>query len=242
MRGTGGKIAPSRPILRQTNFDSGDGLSDRIPAGTGFTLVEMLVALILLGLVFLLLLSALQFATKAWNSSEESHTSRVVAVQSLIRNLISEARPVMIEADESTPRHAMFIGGPTSLSFVAPMPPYLGLGGFYEVTIALSEGNEVGGQVEMSWHAFRRTGPFSSDPLAEKHVTLLEGVTELNLAYFGKPHPGQPAQWYDSWRNVQVLPELVRIRVKLVGKDDVWPELEVAPKVQSLMLEIEPDL
>jgi prepilin-type N-terminal cleavage/methylation domain-containing protein len=123
----------------------------------GFTLLELMVALILLSFVFLLLTSGLQFGTKLWSVGQEepSNISEVVNVQQLLRRVLSGARPVMIEATPNERRHVLFAGNDGSIRFIAPMPAHLGVRGFYEVAIYLTESDESANRLEMSWRLYR---------------------------------------------------------------------------------------
>src|SRR4029077_8093934 len=77
----------------------------------GFTLLELLVAVVLLSLIFLLLTSGLQFGTSVWNADEETpDTSEVLTVQDLLRRVLSEARPVMINDEASASKRVFFVG------------------------------------------------------------------------------------------------------------------------------------
>jgi general secretion pathway protein J len=197
----------------------------------GFTLIELLVALILLSFIFLLLLSSLQFGMKIWSSKqvEPFDISEVLAVQGLLRPVLSGARPIMIEVDKSNRPQVLFEGTSNSIRFLAPMTKQFGMGGLFEVTVYLTEGDESGGRFEMSWRRFR-PGP-SSAALDENHVELIHDVTEIQFAYFGSRERGQPARWYSDWKDQQYLPELIRLRLN--RGDHAWPELVVAPRVRS---------
>lgn len=207
----------------------------------GFTLIELLVALVLLGLVFLLLTSGLQFGTNVWSSRENvSGSSEVLTAQNVLRRVLSETRPVMIEADVSHARHVYFVGNETSLRFVTSMPGHLGIGGFYEVVIYSTEG-EAGNRVEMSWHLFRTAEAALAASSEDRHAVLLAGVNQLQFAYFGYRGKNEPAQWYNDWQGFDHLPDLIRMRVVFNNGAISWPDLVVAPAVRSLNLIIDPE-
>jgi general secretion pathway protein J len=191
----------------------------------GFTLVELLIALVLLSFVFLLLASGLKFGTNVWSrqNKELSNNVEIHAAQDFLRRVLSEARPVMIEADPARARHVFFEGSNNSIRFIAPMPGHLGMGGFYELTIYLAEGDQSGNRIELSWR-----------------ISLMSGVRELQFAYFGyRGQQNEPARWYNDWQGLQFIPSLIRVQTKLSEGD--WPDLVVAPMVQSIDLIIEPE-
>jgi general secretion pathway protein J len=201
----------------------------------GFTLIELLVALILLGSVFLLLLGSMEFGMKAWSSKEEERHdfSEALAVQNLLRRVLSSARPIMIKVDSSDRRHVFFVGTKTSIRFVAPITSkQLGMGGLFDIAVYLTEAGQSGRRFEISWRHFHPA--VSSDAFDEKPVDLMQGVSKVELNYFGRLERGQPARWYSDWQDRQYLPDLIRVRV--TRGDQTWPELVVATKVRSAIL------
>ncbi len=209
----------------------------------GFTLLELLVALLLLSLIFLLLTSGLQFGTRAWNVGQEepNSMSEAVTVQQLLRRVLNEARPFMIEATPTVRRHVYFIGTQNSVRFIAPVPEHLGVGGLYEVALYLTDDGGSRNRLEMSWRLFRETETSSVSQREGRQIALLDKVTQIQFAYFGHRSPTDPAQWYNDWQDVQSLPDLIRMHVTLSAGEQAWPDLIVATKVQSLNLIIDPE-
>jgi prepilin-type N-terminal cleavage/methylation domain-containing protein len=157
----------------------------------GFTLLELLVALLLLSLIFLLLTSGLQFGTRAWNVGQEepNSTSEAVTVQQLLRRVLSEVRLFMIEATPTVRRHVYFIGNQNSVRFIAPVPEHLGVGGLYEVSIYLTDDGGSRNRLEMSWRLFRETGTSSGPQREWRQVALVDKVAQIQFAYFGHRSP-----------------------------------------------------
>jgi general secretion pathway protein J len=208
---------------------------------TGFTLIELLAALVLLGLIFLLLTSGLQFGTNVWSGREKevSATAEVLTAQNFLRRLLSEARPVMIEADVSHIRHVYFIGDGTSVRFVTSMPSHLGIGGMYEALLYQVE-SENGNRVEIAWRVFRSTNTAFVPTEEDRHAVLVTGVKQLEFAYYGRLK-SEPAQWHSEWRDLDHLPDLIRMRVTFNDDKHTWPDLLVAPPIRSLTPIIDPE-
>jgi general secretion pathway protein J len=208
---------------------------------TGFTLIELLAALVLLGLIFLLLTSGLQFGTNVWSGREKeaSGTAEVLTAQNFLRRVLSEARPVMIEADVSHVRHVFFIGDGTSIRFVTSMPSHLGIGGFNEVLLYQPE-SENSNRVEIAWRVFRSTDTAFVPTEEDRHAVLVTGVKQLEFAYYGRSKDA-PAQWYSEWRDLDHLPDLIRMRVTFNDDEHVWPDLVVALPIRSLTPIIDPE-
>jgi len=195
----------------------------------GFTLIELMAALLLLSFIFLLLTNGLQFGTTVWNGRSDRGGSET---QSFLRRLISEARPVMIQAGANHALRVFFFGQEASLHFVTSLPDHLGVGGFYDVKITLVDGS-ASGHVQLDWRVFRASD-VSLESGYEKQIELLSDVQEFQLSYFGRLAIDQPAQWHSSWSNLDHLPELIRVRVVFADHSHAWPDLVEAPVIRSL--------
>jgi general secretion pathway protein J len=228
------KILVSLVLFRNHCFAT----SRNFAPSRGFTLLELLVALLLLSLIFLLLTSGLQFGTRAWNVGQEepNSTSEVVAVQQLLRRVLSEARPLIIEATPTVRRHVFFVGNQNSVRFIAPVPEHLGVGGLYEVALYLTDDGGSTNRLEMSWRLFR-----GAEGSEVRRVALLDKVAQIQFSYFGRPLPQGSPRWYGDWQDLESLPDLIRMHVTLSGGEPVWPDLTVATHVQTLNVVIDGD-
>jgi len=209
----------------------------------GFTLIELLVALFLLSVIFLLVNSAITFGQRNWSVGEEndSEMSSILVTQGFVRQLLSEALPVKILAGKKEAR-LFFVGRDNSIRFIAPLPHHLGVGGYYQIAIYLAEQNDSGNSLEISWQLFR--GITELPDVRAKHQVLLRGIDQLNFEYFGShivDSNGKlgAARWYRKWEDTRLLPYLIRMRVEFKRSDRLWPDLVVAPMVQTLDLKME---
>jgi general secretion pathway protein J len=208
---------------------------------TGFTLIELLVALTLLSFVFVILLNGLQFGTRVWETNEQqfSDTAKAVAIQNLLRRILSQARPLMLYADRTNPTTRVFFEGtPTDVHFLAPMPSHLGVGGLYELTLQVTAAGGAENGLALSWRLFRRSKEGSKLVPQQIQHRLLGEVDQIKLDYFGRLGDKPVPEWHEVWRNQQRLPELIRIRLKYSGDKGYWPELIVAPMVDTMNIVI----
>jgi general secretion pathway protein J len=95
---------------------------------TGFTLLEILVVLSLLGVLLGLVGTALVAANRAAAKAERfaMRLDEVRAAQGFLRRSISQALPVA--QGDATARPERFIGHAQSMSFYAPLPDSVGGG------------------------------------------------------------------------------------------------------------------
>lgn len=203
---------------------------------SGFTLLELLVAMILLSLVMLMLTSALHFGMRLWDKTENDDSFEIIATQDFLRRVLSEARPVTPDLKvKARLQNVLFTGGNRSIRFVAPMPGYLGLGGLYELAIYQQGKDNAGNQIDLSWRPFRRTGNSFASSIGWQRMRLLGEVTDVRFAYLGSD-----GQWHNSWQKARHLPKLIRMSVTLDTPDRPWPSLFVAPHVEAMSLVIDP--
>ncbi|WP_455219295.1 PulJ/GspJ family protein, partial [Kaarinaea lacus] len=79
---------------------------------SGFTLIEVMIAVVLLAIIFAITFNVLHFAVKAWDKGvvRAEVTNRVTLVQDLLRSAMMQAQPVALKTDDHSKQLA-FIGG-----------------------------------------------------------------------------------------------------------------------------------
>jgi len=188
-------------------------LAGRAPAALprqchGFTLVEVLAALAVFGLLSVMLLSAITFGATAWKreTSLERGTDDIATVNSALRRLLSNAYPLYRRIDD---KHGVvvFDGTGDRLEFLAPTPEALGAAGLTRFRLELSPGSGgerlvVRAQPELTQH-----------PDDWMTSTLIDHVRRLRIQYYGGAADG--AVWLSSWASQPQLPRLVRVDLEL---------------------------
>jgi general secretion pathway protein J len=194
----------------------------------GFTLLEILVAVTLLGLLSVALFGAVRAGAKGWGRAEQhiAASTDAAAVQDLLRRMIGSAKPVFASSDPSTAAVA-FEGDARSLALIGTLPDALapGLQGQQRVFLA-----QVGGtqSLMLSW----RLDLPSADggTLPETLVPLMDNVGTVRFAYYGPSGDGSTRGWSDTWSNRQTLPSLVRVHIESADKSlPPWQDLIAAP-------------
>jgi general secretion pathway protein J len=193
----------------------------------GFSLVEVLVALVLLSLLSMALFSSVRFGMTAWQRggerSDQIHTS--ILVQDLLRRLIGQAYPLVL-ADGSG--RVDFAGTAASLDFLAPVPVALASGGRARFKLSVERRGDHSDLVLTS-----RPELVAADAPAElSRKTLLATIEAGEFAYFGVAHSQSAALWHQHWSGELSLPALVRVSVRFARSDPrLWPDLTIAPRI-----------
>ncbi|HSA82842.1 MAG TPA: prepilin-type N-terminal cleavage/methylation domain-containing protein [Geminicoccaceae bacterium] len=201
------------------------------PRAAGFTLVEILVALTLLGLLMAALFSGVQLGVRAWETSEErlDESSRLTTVQGFLRERLAEAY-LREDFDPRANTPPAFAGEPDRLSFVTLMPEHLG-GGFQRMVLAVTAADERS-DLAVAWWPAELDGT-AVDPDSVRRRALLADVAELRLAYFGSVGRDEPPAWHEVWAQ-PVLPRLVRVQLRFSDQDGrSWPDLIVRPMIDG---------
>lgn len=210
---------------------------------SGFTLVELLVALTLFGVISVVVMGGLRFGTRVWETGDERAEvlAEVDAVQGILRRYMSQAivpQPFGQRAEDSK----LFVGEPERLRLVTVAPAHIGVGGLYQVEITKADGDtDKDGALEMKWSLFRPDDPFriedieegDEDTLVGGRRLLLRGVESVAFAYLGDSSAGlDPFEWNDTWPDTDVLPALISMKVSFAdGSHMFWPELVVQTRL-----------
>lgn len=198
----------------------------------GFTLVEMLLAMMLLALIMVMAYSGFQGALKATRSGEKAmeHATDLRAAYQFVHRQIERILPLAFNANREG--IIVFEGERDRVRFVAPMPGYLGAGGPYVQELSLERAPEEG--YELVFRFALLQGYEDGDLEQNDEVILLGNVEEGQFRYMGFDESGQLGDWQDSWEMPSQSPTAVNIDLTMVEKTQVaWPEMKAAVMVDS---------
>jgi general secretion pathway protein J len=195
----------------------------------GFTLLEMLIGLTLIGFILVLLFAAFGMASRSWDATESKldRTSRALAARQFLRQTLANTRARYFA--QPGKKQIAFVGAPDGMRFVSQLPTQFEGGG--PKMMSLTVGGDQDRQDLVFRQAFLRPDvqDFSMlDAVADEQArVLMAGVKGIVFEYFGAQKPNEPAAWHTDWQAADQLPRLVRLRVDY-GDDGKWPDL-IAP-------------
>lgn len=190
----------------------------------GFTLIEVLVTLVLLGLLLAALAQGLRFGLTAWDlqmQTSESSASLEATDRSL-RLLVESMRPGGLV----TPQDAVS-GHRDRLTFVGTLPAVLPMDRQAEITLTLTKDHRL----VLRWRPHRHELSVAAPP-PQSETLLLDGVEKLTLAYWRPSLSGRSGGWADEWSQPG-LPGLVRIHLEFAPHDPRhWPDMVIATVIE----------
>ena len=197
----------------------------------GFTLVELMVALLLLALISGVLYGSLSLSANSWDRGEAKadQASDMRQTAEFLRQALGAEHPLRLHKAVDQPLY--FAGASDSLAFAGATPGRVG-GGIYYFRIALAASGQSSKLVlSRTIPDYTALKPPSFDT-ADASV-LAEGVAQLKFSYFGRDPDANDVvdpTWRDHWDDPQILPLLIRMDVK-TAQGTSWPSLVVEPKI-----------
>ena len=191
----------------------------------GFTLVELLIAFVLLSLMAVALTSAVRAVGQAQERIEErlarwdDQRVFVTFIGRIFQRTVARKRPAVQEQQS----FYYFAGQPTSVMWMGVMPANYGAGGRTLFRLALEMGGSAGdGVLVLRWLPWSGEADFPVWSGAQSRV-MVERVHTLALRYLDAEESGE---WLGEWSAKDRLPD--RIELRLVTESGPWPPI-IAP-------------
>ncbi|MBI1354895.1 MAG: prepilin-type N-terminal cleavage/methylation domain-containing protein [Acidobacteria bacterium] len=206
-------------------------------AEAGLTLIEVLVAVSLLGLLSAGIVMALQMSAGSWRDARERLTldRKIANSNHLLHAQFAGMVPVLAQAPPSTgaPQAPFFDGEPDQMRFVSSYSLAAGARGQLQIVELNVQSASNGLRLILTESPFRgglSVGRFAVglDRVGERPRILFAPVTpradslivadqlaRCTFAYLREPRvPGQPAEWRTVWDDIQQIPSAVRIELE----------------------------
>lgn len=213
----------------------------------GFTLVELLIAMVLASLLTMLTYSGLQLGLQGWIISErrllqmENH----YLGQALLRRVLESPLRRTLR-DEAGRQQIGFYGTEHGLIFTANLPRIADSGTLFWVQLTQVEFDET---QPPTWQLVLRYLPFDNElelnwqlleqTLADtgQQEVVLDGLdAPLIFEYFGQL-PDREPDWHSLWQEQVLLPSLVRVNTD-EEEAGMLIRVSVAPREQAYAVKV----
>jgi general secretion pathway protein J len=188
---------------------------DRRP--NGFTLLEILVALIVLGFLLIGLAQGVHFGLLAWGTEVRltSGNDGFTTLDDTVRHIVEGADP----GDDISA--APFVGSRDRLECITALPNAAGPSPNRRIHAMLLVDSDH--RLVLRWRPYLHATRLGAPP-PPTETELLRGVSRMELAFW-RPGSG----WVSSWQSPN-LPTLVRVRLLFpAGDQRRWPDIVAAP-------------
>jgi general secretion pathway protein J len=194
----------------------------------GFTLIEILVGLVVLGLLVIALSQGVRTGFALWDAQARrvGETEELDATQRTLRTLLTGIPVLPVSASDVAASAIAIKGEADRITFVGDLPSGLGAKQLADIVL-----EQRGGRLLLGWapHLHEKT----LAPAAPTETELTRGVEALDFAYFGIASRGQMAHWQAQWGG-PTLPLLIRVRLRFAAGDGRrWPNLIAAPQLAA---------
>jgi len=184
----------------------------------GFTLIEVLVTLTILGFILLIIFGAFRLGASAWNrgESKKEEYQKVRIISQLISRQVKSAVPYKIKTEKTEGDYLAFEGKAHSLKFVSAFPMKSRQAeGFVYAVYEFKEGGEKGGRLILYEQRVLNKDFFSDDLMEDQGISILEGVSNVRFEFYreGDSEQKEAEEWVEEWnpKEEKELPKALRI-------------------------------
>ena len=208
-----------------------DGKTHASQCEAGFTLLEIMVAMVVLALIVTTAFGAVRMGERSWEAgharSTETETMRSVA--NVLQRQFNQILPLSWTVDTETT--IAFDGVGDRVRFIAPAPQHRGSTGLFEYTLAVETDTATDNARLVLYYRLHDPdsdgfAPAESD---RQRVLLVDQLKTASLAYYGSPVSDDEPEWHTQWNDdAEAFPLMVHARLVTDHKQRQWPELFLA--------------
>jgi len=203
---------------------------------SGFTLVEILLALSLMSMLLALAYGGLRASTRAADKGQTvlEDSSRIRMAHQFVHKRLNQAIPLAYAESEDGTLRTVFEGQAGKIRYVAPMPGYLGFGGPQVQELELVPSDK--GQALVLSHALLQ-GFQEENLYLRPPIVLVDNIASGEFSFLGRDENGELTTWLSTWDDIGSMPESISLEVEF--SEDVyiqWPLLTAAIRIDPAAL------
>lgn len=192
---------------------------------SGFTLVELIIALLILSFVMLLCANGFKFSTRVWDvvNTQSEEIDSLQAVQGFLRKSISLALiNDRANEEEEEIQQTVFIGNDKRLIYVSYSPQYGVDDYLYKYELFLDRENN---NLSLIYKPYNLQ---VNKNIEDQTSILISDVKDIGIEYFsGFATENSNDGWIAGWNDQFTLPLLIKIKLIFEDEKNSWPELVI---------------
>ena len=197
----------------------------------GMSLLELIVAMMLLGLMSSLLYGTLSLSASTWDRGEAKagRAADMRLAEEFLRQTLTAQHPLRLHKALEQPLY--FQGGRDTLAYAGVLPGQMGGGVYYFRLAVTQQGDKSRLTLARVVPDYAATSPPGFD--GAQQSVLADNIAEVRFSYFGRDPDSNIVNaptWRDRWDDPQLLPLMIRIDVKPTNAAP-WPPLIVEPRL-----------
>lgn len=171
----------------------------------GFTLIETIIALGLMGVLLSLLFSGMRFSTRVWDTvqTRSAVAQEREAARRVVRRILEGTQPV-----HGRRGIVLFDGAPDRLRFIGAPPANARRGDRFDLIL-----EQDGDALVLRWRPFV-PGTTETEGAEWQSRALAVGISDLSFRYFASLKRRGTPEWHAAWQDRKQRPLLVEMTVK----------------------------
>jgi general secretion pathway protein J len=185
----------------------------------GFTLIEVVVTMTILGLILLIISGTFRMGLSVWDRGEQAREEgqRQRTVTQLVSRQIKSVVPYKIKTQKAEGDYLAFEGKANSLKFVSALSlRALRPEGFVFAIYEFQDGGQEGGRLVVYEKKVVNKDFFEEGP-KDEGVSVLVGLSDVRFEYFREEdkEKTRSAEWVQDWsaKEEKALPRAVRMSI-----------------------------
>jgi len=181
---------------------------------SGFTLIEVQIAIVILLLIVAVVMGGLRLASKSTQAAEKvaNQSTELRVISRLLINQISSIVP--LKTLDKGKNKVLFKGANSSLYYMGHLPEKALTGGPWFIHL-----HRQNNELVLSYKVFDNTRSMQDNMKGVfESISVLDGVVSFSVHY-----QKETGQWLSSWRDNHTLPKTIKISLKQTGLE--WPAL-----------------
>jgi general secretion pathway protein J len=237
-------VPESGPQMGQERLNGGSA-KGWLPVGMGvslspgFTLLEVIVTLTILGFILLMVSGTFRLGLSAWEKGDaiKEDYQKIRMISQLVSRQMKSLVPYKIKTEKAEGKYLAFDGKAHSLRFVSALPikakrPE----GFVYVVYQFKDGGEKKGRLVLYEQRALNRDFFEDDLKEDSAVTLFGGISQVHFEYYREAdkEKNRTEEWVEEWnaKEEKELPRALRMTVTYWnerGKEETSPITVLAP-------------